>query len=83
MIYLPPHFNEITTAETVVMVYKSINSLDPNYLSNLFTKNTSRDIITLRSSDTDLYVPFMNTKNDQKAFSYHGALIWNDFEACA
>ena len=63
--------------ETVTMVYKSINSLLPNYLSNSFTNNSSRDIITLRSSDTDLYVPFMNIKYTQKAFSYRGATMWN------
>ena len=59
------------------MVYKSINNLVPKYLCNLFTKNSSRDIITLRNSELDLYVPFMNTKSGQKSFSYRGAHFWN------
>ena len=59
------------------MVYKSINNLVPKYLCNLFTKNSSRDIITLRNSELELYVPFMNTKNGQKSFSYCGAHFWN------
>ena len=50
------------------MVHKSINILASIYLYNLFTKNSSRDITTLRSSDTDLVVPFMNTKNGQNRF---------------
>ena len=52
------------------MVNKSINNLAPKYLCNLFTKSSSRDSITLRNSELDLYVPFMNTKNGQKSFSY-------------
>ena len=52
------------------MVYKSINNLAPKYLCNLFTKNSSRDTITLRNSELDLYVPSMHTKNGQKSFSY-------------
>ena len=33
--------------------------------------------MNLRISGTDLYVPFMNTKNGQKLFSYHGCHILN------
>ena len=62
------------------MVYKSTNKLAPIYLCNLFTKNSSREIITLRNSDTDLYVPFMNTRNGQKSFSYRGAHLWNELK---
>ena len=47
------------------------------YLCNLFAKNSSRDIITLRNSDTNLYRSFMNTKNGQKSYFYRGAQFWN------
>ena len=63
------------------MVYKSKNNLAPKYLCNLFTKNSSRDTITLRNSELDLYVPFMNRKNDQKSFSYRGAHFWNGLKS--
>ena len=63
------------------MVYKSINNLAPKYICNVFTKASSRDIITLRNSELDLYVPFMNTKNGQKSFSYRGAQLWNGLKS--
>ena len=72
-----PTIDEIIKGETTNMVYKSINNLAPKYLCNLFTKTSSRDIITLRNSELDLYVPFMNTKSGQKSFSYRGAQLWN------
>ena len=49
------------------MVYKFIGYLAPKYVYNLLNQNSSRDIITLRNSELDLYVPFMNTKNGQKS----------------
>ena len=54
------------------MVLKSINNFSSMYLCNSFTKNSSRDIhpgiITLRNSDSDLFVPSMTTKNGQQSF---------------
>ena len=57
----------------VACMYKAINSLAPIYLCNLFTENPSRDIITMRISDTDLSFTFMNAKIGQKSFSYREA----------
>ena len=39
------------------MIYKSVNGLTPTYLSNIFSRNSSRDFIKLRNSETDLRVP--------------------------
>ena len=75
-----PSIEDIINGETATMVYKSTNKLAPIYLCNLFTKNSFREIITLRNSDTDLYVPFMNTRNGQKSFSYRGAHLWNELK---
>ena len=72
-----PSIDEIMKGEATNMVYKSTNNLASKYLCNFSTKNSSRDIVSLRSSGTELYIPFMNTKNDQKSFSYRGALLWN------
>ena len=63
--------------ERQLPLYISINSISLIYLCNLFTKNSSRDIITLRNSDTNLFVPLKNTENGQKSFSYCGAHFWN------
>ena len=67
----------IINRETITMVYKPIDNLVLIYLCNLFTKNSSRHIVTLRNSYTDLYVLFMNTKNVQTSFSYRFALFWS------
>ena len=76
-----PSMDEIIKGETTNMVYKSINTLALKYLCNLFTKNSSRDIISLGSSDTDLYISFMNAKDGQKLFSYLGAHLWNGLKS--
>ena len=76
-----PTIDEIIKGETTNMVYKSINNLAPKYLCNLFTKDSSRDAITLRNSELDLYVPFMNIKNPQKLFSYPGVHFWNGLKS--
>ena len=76
-----PTIDEIIKGETTNMVYKSINNLAPKYLCSLFTKSSSRDTITLRHSELDLYVPFMTTKNDHKSFSYRGAHFWDGLKS--
>ena len=75
-----PFINVIITGEILAMLYKPINNRAHNYFANLLTKISSTDIITIRSSDTDLYVPFMNTKNGYKAFSNCDAHTWNDLK---
>ena len=72
-----PSIDEIINGETISVAYKSRNSLAPIHLCSVITKNSSRDIITLRNFETDLHVPFMNTKRGQKMFSYRGAHLWN------
>ena len=45
-------------SETATMTYKAITGLTPSYLSNLFTKNTDRNIdINLRNAANDIYIP--------------------------
>ena len=69
-------------SETATMTYKAITGLAPNYLSNLFTKNTDRNIdINLRNAVNDLYFPRMTTSKGQKAISHHGAKTWNQLSS--
>ena len=68
-------------SETATTVYKSVNSLAPDYLSHLFVRNSDRNIINLRNAETDLLVPFMKTSNGQKAFAFRGAKILNDLSS--
>lgn len=57
-----------------------MNDLAPNYLSNLFAKNSARDIIRLRNTDIDLYVPCMDTKNGQKASFHRSVHVCKKFQ---
>ena len=45
-----PIIVEIIKRETATMVYKSLNGLAPPYLSNIFSRNSTRDTVYLRNS---------------------------------
>ena len=66
-----PTVRDMIRCETATTVYKSVNSLAPDYLSQLFVRNSDRNIINLRNAETDLLVPFIITSYGQKA-------NWND-----
>ena len=75
-----PNIAEIIKRETATIVYKSLNGLAPTYLSNIFSKNSSRRTVKLRNSETDLRIPLYKTSNGQKSFSYRGVHLWNSLE---
>ena len=75
-----PNIAEIIKRETATIVYKSLNGLAPTYLSNIFSKNSSRRSVKLRNSETDLCIPLYKTSNGQKSFSYRGVHLWNSLE---
>ena len=63
------------------MVYESINDLAPDYLSEIFTKNSACSRMkNLRNTATDLQIPLMKTCNGQRAFSFCGARVWNHLD---
>ena len=72
-----PTVHDMIKQETATIVFKSISGLSPTYLSTLFTRNSTRDIVNLRNCETDLLAPQMKTSNGQKAFSFRGAKVWN------
>ena len=73
---------DMIKCETATMTYEAITGLIPSYLSNLFTKNTHRNIdINLRNAANDLYIPRMTTCKGQKAISYRGAKTWNQLSS--
>ena len=63
-----------------MLIYKSLNSLPPNYLRKLFIKCSDDRGWFLRSSDTDVRIPLLRTINGRKAFSFRGAKLWNSLE---
>lgn len=70
--------SDMIKSETATVTYKAITGLAPSYLSDLFTKNSDRNIdISLRNAATDLYIPKMTTCKGQKAISFRGAKTWN------
>ena len=61
-----------------VMVFKSLNGLAPEYLTNLLTKPSQMHDRNLRSNDKDiLKIPFSRTTYYDKSFSVTGPRFWN------
>ena len=72
---------EVIDNGSKIMVFKSPNDLAPQYLWNLFTKNSTCSSQNLRNTETDLTLPKKESANGQKCFSYRGAKIWNSLPA--
>ena len=49
-----PTVHDMIKQETTTIVFKSISGLAPTYLSTLFTRNSTREIVNLRNRETDL-----------------------------
>ena len=58
------------------MVYKSFNSLAPDYLKSMFTDRSSTATYSLRNGEGKA-LPLPRTNFLKKSFSYSGALLWN------
>ena len=69
---------ELINSESSRMVYKSLNNLAPQYLRDIFEKNSLISSFNLRNTNTDLRIPMKHTAMGQKAFSYRGAKLWNN-----
>ena len=72
---------ELVDEESRSMVYKSLNELAPQYMRNLFTRNSACNSRSLRNSATDLRLPMKTSANGQKCFSFRGAKLWNSLPA--
>ena len=75
-----PSVQKLIYKETGCMVYKSLNSLAPQYLSDLFVRLSGVHPRELRNSKTDLAIPMLRTGNGQKSFAYRGASLWNSLD---
>ena len=73
--------NELIEYESKTMVFKSPNELAPQYLRNLFTKNSQCATHNLRNTLTDLRLPKRKTSAGQRCFSSRGAQFWNSLSA--
>ena len=70
---------EIIVKEISTMMYKSLNDLAPQYLSDLFARLSDFHTRELRKAKNDLATLLMRTVSGQKAFSYRGTKLWNKF----
>ena len=72
---------ELVNEESRSVVYKSLNGLAPQYMHNLFTRNSTSNSRSLRNTATDLRLPKKTSANGQKCFSFRGAKLWNSLPA--
>ena len=52
---------ELINSESSRMVYKSLNNLAPQYLRDIFEKNSLISSFNLRNTNTDLRIPMKHT----------------------
>ena len=57
--------------QLAISVFKSLNNLCPESLKNMFKP---------RGASNNIFVPGPRTEAANRAFSYRGAVMWNDLE---
>ena len=61
------------------MVYKALNGLAPEYISNIFTKVSDSHVRNLRSVDNDLlHDPSSKTGYFENYFTLSSGKLWNE-----
>ena len=65
------------------MVYKSINNMAPQYMSEMFTRNLHDAARQLRNTNTEIKLPKKRTCNGQRSFSFRGTKLWNSLDTKA
>ena len=64
--------------ESTQLVFKSLNNQAPQYICNLFQRNSDCSSRDLRNTTTDLRLPMYTSPYGQKSFSYRRAMLWNN-----
>ena len=61
-----------------IMMYKSLNSLSPDYMMDLFNKVSESNSRNLRYNENDLLmIPFTKTRYYDRSFAIQSAKQWN------
>ena len=63
-----PTISDLTRKQTATVVYKSLNSLAPAYMTKLFTKYSDDRERNLRSTETDLWLPLLKLLMAKRLF---------------
>ena len=69
---------DLISFESYQLVFKSLSNQAPQYICNLFQRNSYCSSRDLRSTATDLRLPMYTSSNDQKSCSYREAVLWNN-----
>ena len=72
-----PSVQKLINIETGSMVYKSLNSLVPRYLSDLFMTLSGVHPRESRNSKTGLAMPMLRHGSGQKFFMYRRGSLWS------
>ena len=59
---------QLVASESKTMVFKSLHELAPQYLCDLFTRNSKCPYYVLRNSEKDLRLPLKKSRNGRKFF---------------
>ena len=63
------------------LMFKTVNNLVPEYLSNKFASINTIHKHNLRGAQHNLFIPRPNTEALKKSFRYRGAVTWNSLLA--
>ena len=75
-----PSVQKLINKETGSMVHRSLNSLAPQCLSDLFVRLSEVHLRELRNSKTNLAISMLRTGNGKKSFAYRGASLCNSLD---
>ena len=75
-----PTIKQFIFKETSSLMYKSLNSLAPDYLPSILTRCGDNSEHNLRSKDLNLKILLLRTKTGQKSFCYRGATLCNSLD---
>ena len=67
---------QLVASESKTMVFKSLHELAPQYLCDLFTRNSKCSSYVLCNSETDLRLPMKKSSNGQKCFCFYHPAMW-------
>ena len=59
------------------LMFKTVNNLVPQYLSDKFASVNTIHRHNLRGTQHNLFIPWPNTEALKKSFRYKGAATWN------
>ncbi len=72
-------FPQRTDYFTLIQMYKIVNNMGPEYLTDRFVYTRDmHEVNTRNAADGKLRIPKLSTSTGRKSFSYRGVKIWNN-----